>query len=85
MTETRLLIRGEQVTGDGERLDVENPYTQETIASVELPSDEQVDAAIAAAREAARGLGPHAGRRARPSSCTRSPRGCATAPTSSRG
>ena len=50
MTETRLLIRGEQVTGDGERLDVENPYTQESIASVQLPSDEQVDAAIAAAQ-----------------------------------
>ncbi len=57
MTETRLLIRGEQVTGDGERLDVENPYTQETIATVQLPSDEQVDAAIAAAREAARDWG----------------------------
>ena len=57
MTEARLLIRGEQVTGDGERLDVENPYTQETIASVQLPSDEQVDAAIAAAREAARDWG----------------------------
>ncbi len=57
MTETRLLIRGEQVTGDGEQLDVENPYTQETIASVQLPSDEQVDAAIAAAREAARDWG----------------------------
>ena len=57
MTETRLLIRGEQVTGDGERLDVENPYTQETIATVPLPSDEQVDAAVAAAREASREWG----------------------------
>jgi betaine-aldehyde dehydrogenase len=57
LTESRLLIGGEQVAGDGERLDVENPYTQETIASVQLPSDEQVDAAIAAAREAARAWG----------------------------
>jgi betaine-aldehyde dehydrogenase len=57
LTETRLLIRGEQVTGDGERLEVENPYTQETIAAVQLPSEEQVDAAIAAAREAARDWG----------------------------
>ena len=57
MTETRLLIRGEQVTGDGERLDVENPYTRRRSPSVQLPSDEQVDAAIAAAREAARDWG----------------------------
>ena len=57
MTETRLLIRGEQVMGDGERLEVENPYTQESIASVQLPSDEQVETAIAAASEAARDWG----------------------------
>jgi betaine-aldehyde dehydrogenase len=54
-SETRLLIGGEQVGGAGESLAVENPYTEETIASVELPSAEQVDAALAAAREAARG------------------------------
>jgi betaine-aldehyde dehydrogenase len=54
-SETRLLIGGEQVGGTGESLAVENPYTEETIASVELPSAEQVDAALAAAREAARG------------------------------
>jgi betaine-aldehyde dehydrogenase len=53
--ETRLLIRGEQVAGAGAPLDVENPYTETTLASVPLPSDEQVDAAIAAAREAAPG------------------------------
>jgi betaine-aldehyde dehydrogenase len=57
LTETRLLIGGEQVKGNGESLEVENPYTQETIASVQLPSDEQVDAAVAAAREAAREWG----------------------------
>jgi betaine-aldehyde dehydrogenase len=54
VTEPRLLIGGEQVTGTGAPLEVENPYSEETIASVALPSAEQVDAAIAAAREAAR-------------------------------
>ena len=55
--ETRLLIRGEQVAGDGAALAVENPATEETIASVGLPSAEQVDAALAAAREATRDWG----------------------------
>jgi betaine-aldehyde dehydrogenase len=55
LTETRLLIGGEQVAGEGEPLPVENPFTEETIASVGLPSAEQVDAALASAREAARG------------------------------
>ena len=53
--ETRLLIGGELVEGQGEPLPVENPFSEETIASVALPSAEQVDAAVAAAREAARG------------------------------
>ena len=52
--ETRLLIAGEQVAGEGPGLDVENPYTQTTLATVALPSPEQVDAAIGAARAAAR-------------------------------
>jgi acyl-CoA reductase-like NAD-dependent aldehyde dehydrogenase len=52
--ETRLLIGGEQVAGTGPALAVENPTTEETLAEVGLPSDEQVDAAIAVAREAAR-------------------------------
>src|SRR5688572_23823297 len=55
--ETRLLIGGEQVEGDGGPLEVENPYSEEAVATVGLPSDEQVDAAIAAARDAARGWG----------------------------
>jgi acyl-CoA reductase-like NAD-dependent aldehyde dehydrogenase len=55
LTETRLLIGGEQVAGDGGPLEVENPFSEETIATVGLPSTEQVDAAIAAARAAARG------------------------------
>jgi acyl-CoA reductase-like NAD-dependent aldehyde dehydrogenase len=51
--ETRLLIGGEQVAGDGTALAVENPATEETVAEVGTPSPEQVDAAIAAAHEAA--------------------------------
>ena len=50
--ETRLLIGGEQVAGDGGALDVENPATEETVATVGLPSPEQLDAAVAAAGEA---------------------------------
>jgi betaine-aldehyde dehydrogenase len=50
--ETRLLINGEQVAGDGAKLEVENPFTESTIGTVGEPSDEQLDAAIAAAREA---------------------------------
>ena len=41
--------------GGGPALAVENPATEETVASVGTASPEQVDAAIAAAREAARG------------------------------
>ena len=50
--ETRLLIDGEQVAGDGPALDVENPFTEETVATVATPSAEQLDAAIGAARGA---------------------------------
>ncbi len=53
--ETRLLIGGEQVPGDGEPLAVENPATEETLVELAQPSEEQVDAAIAAAFEAAPG------------------------------
>ena len=53
--ETRLLIGGEQVGGSGEPLEVENPATEEAVATVGAASPEQVEAAIAAAREAARG------------------------------
>ncbi len=52
--ETRLLIGGEQVAGDGDRLAVENPFSEETVATVGLPSGEQIDAAIAAGVEAKR-------------------------------
>jgi acyl-CoA reductase-like NAD-dependent aldehyde dehydrogenase len=50
--ETRLLIRGEQVPGDGGDLAVENPASEETLTSVGLPSAEQLDAAVVAANEA---------------------------------
>src|ERR687890_1562666 len=53
--ETRLLIRGEQVAGEGSALAVENPATEETVAEVGAASPDQLDAAIAGAREAARG------------------------------
>jgi betaine-aldehyde dehydrogenase len=54
VSETRLLIGGEQVAGNGPPLEVENPYSEETIATVALPSPAQVDAAVAAAVAAAR-------------------------------
>jgi acyl-CoA reductase-like NAD-dependent aldehyde dehydrogenase len=47
--EARLLIGGEHVAGAGAGLEVENPYTEAALASVALPSAEQVDSAIAAA------------------------------------
>jgi acyl-CoA reductase-like NAD-dependent aldehyde dehydrogenase len=52
--ETRHLIAGEQVAGAAEPLEVENPATEEALASVALPSGEQVDVAIVAAAEARR-------------------------------
>jgi acyl-CoA reductase-like NAD-dependent aldehyde dehydrogenase len=53
--ETRLLIRGEQVAGEGAPLAVENPATEESVVELREPSAEQLDAAIAGAGEAARG------------------------------
>jgi acyl-CoA reductase-like NAD-dependent aldehyde dehydrogenase len=50
--ETRLLIRGEQVAGDGEALAIENPATEETLVELGLPSPAQLDAAVVAANEA---------------------------------
>jgi betaine-aldehyde dehydrogenase len=55
--ETRLLIRGEQVAGEGPALEVENPATEEMLAELGTASPEQLDAAIAGAREAAPGWG----------------------------
>jgi betaine-aldehyde dehydrogenase len=53
--ETRMLIAGELVGGDGDQLAVENPFTEATFAEFGLPSEVQIDAAIAAAAEAAPG------------------------------
>ncbi|MSO40989.1 MAG: aldehyde dehydrogenase [Solirubrobacterales bacterium] len=50
--ETRLLIGGEQVRGDGDSLEIENPYTEGAVATVGAASPEQVDAAVAMARAA---------------------------------
>jgi betaine-aldehyde dehydrogenase len=50
--QTTLLIGGEQVSGAGDAVAVENPFTTETIVAVGSASPEQVDAAVAAAREA---------------------------------
>ncbi len=50
-----LLIGGELVEGAGGALEVEEPARGEVFATVPLPSEEQVDAAIGAARAAARG------------------------------
>ena len=53
--ETRLLIGGQRVAGTATALDVENPFSEATVGSVGSASPEQLDAAIAAAREAFRG------------------------------
>jgi betaine-aldehyde dehydrogenase len=52
--DTRLLIRGESVPGEGAEFDVENPYDESVLARVAAPSPEQIDAAVAAARDATR-------------------------------
>jgi len=52
--ETRLLIDGEQVPGEGAPIEVENPCDESVLATVGAPSDEQLDAAIAAACERSR-------------------------------
>ncbi len=55
--ETLLLIGGERVGGDGAALDVENPFREQSIATIATASHEQVDAAIAAATEASTAWG----------------------------
>ncbi|MFT4048218.1 MAG: aldehyde dehydrogenase family protein [Solirubrobacterales bacterium] len=50
--ETRLLIGGELVAGEGAAFAVENPYTEGELARVHAPSQAQTDAAIEAARGA---------------------------------
>ena len=52
--ETRLLIGGGRAGGEGPALAVENPFTEQPVATVGSASEAQVNAAIAAAREATR-------------------------------
>jgi betaine-aldehyde dehydrogenase len=49
--ETTLLIGGERLDGEGESLEVENPFSEETVATLAAASPQQVDAAVAAARK----------------------------------
>lgn len=51
--ETRLLIGGKLVHGEGSGIEVENPATEEIVANVAAASAGQLDAAVVAAREAA--------------------------------
>jgi betaine-aldehyde dehydrogenase len=50
---TKLLIAGELVAGDGAQFDVENPFDESVVATLGAASGEQVAAAVAAADEAA--------------------------------
>ncbi len=52
---TELLIGSERIAGDGSPIQVENPFSERTIAALAGASAEQVSAAVAAATEAARG------------------------------
>ncbi len=52
--ETRLLIGGELVAGDGPTLAVEDPFREERVAEVGTPDGAQLDAAIESARQAQR-------------------------------
>ncbi|WP_188752361.1 aldehyde dehydrogenase family protein, partial [Marinobacterium zhoushanense] len=47
-----LLINGDNVTGQGAAFDVINPATEAAIASGRMASVEQLDQAVAAARQA---------------------------------
>lgn len=53
--ETRLLIDGELVEGQGAQLVVENPFNEGVVATPNESSLGQTEAAIAAARQAAKG------------------------------
>jgi acyl-CoA reductase-like NAD-dependent aldehyde dehydrogenase len=50
--ETRLLIDGKPVEGEGATIEVENPATEETVATVGSASQAQLDGAVEAARSA---------------------------------
>ncbi len=50
--QTKMLINGELVEGDGEALDILNPATGETIGAVNEASDAQIEAAVRSSAEA---------------------------------
>ena len=50
--QTRLLINGELVAGDGTAIDVLDPASGEVVAQVNAASDEQIDAAVRGSAEA---------------------------------
>lgn len=52
-----MLIGGELIAGDGSALSVENPFNEQEFANLSVASPEQIDTAIAAAREASVGWG----------------------------
>ena len=60
-----MLINGESVSGNGAPLEVENPFTEETVASVGTADSEQLDAAFARRPRGRPGVGPDAGGRSR--------------------
>ena len=72
-----MLIGGELVAGDGPPLEVENPFTEETIASVGTPSEEQLGRGPRRRRRGGSRMG--AGTRGRPRRA--SPRGRDPAPS----
>ncbi len=49
---TKLLIGGAPVDGEGATAPIENPFTTDSIVDMRFASAEQVDAAVAATREA---------------------------------
>ncbi len=53
--ETRLVIGGERVGGEGGEIAVENPFDESTVATVRAPSAEQLEATVAGAVDAQRG------------------------------
>lgn len=51
--QTKLLIGGKLVEGEGLGVGVENPATEETVVTVQSASPDQLDLAVTAARDAA--------------------------------
>ena len=73
--ETRLLIGGELVAGDGAPLDVENPFDESMVATLGAASAEQVARRRRAPPTRPRPAGARCRPPSAPSCCTRSPTG----------